>query len=265
MLLTRILTAIIGIPFIFACIYCGGVVFYGMMFFVSFLCVYEYLIILKKYTPHSFISLVMSTVFFIFLYFYKNFPVNKIIFSVIVMMIIFFGVEIFKGQPNLCIVRISSSFFGTFFIPLALIHMVYIRNLRSGMEFVFFIFIVIWTLDTAAYAFGKMFGKHKLAENISPKKTIEGAIAGVVFGIFGAVICRFLFMSNILTLWNSVILGSVIAIAGQFSDLCESIIKRDGDSKDSGRVVPGHGGVFDRFDSYIFTAPTVYYILKFLK
>ncbi|MDR2666256.1 MAG: phosphatidate cytidylyltransferase [Endomicrobium sp.] len=265
MLLTRILTAVIGIPFIFACIYCGGIVFYGMMFLVSFLCVYEYFVILKKYNPHTFISLVMSIMFFIFLCFSKNFPVNKIIFSVIVMSIILFGVEIFKGQPNLCIVRISSSFFGTFFIPLALMYMVYIRNLKGGMEFVFFIFIVIWTLDTAAYAFGKMFGKHKLAENISPKKTIEGAIAGVVFGILGAVICRFGFMSNILTLRNSIILGFVIAITGQFSDLCESIIKRDGDSKDSGRIVPGHGGVFDRFDSYIFTAPTVYYILKFLR
>ena len=86
------------------------------------------------------------------------------------MMIIFFGVEIFKGQPNLCIVRISSSFFATFFIPLALIHMVYIRNLRGGMEFVFFIFIVIWTLDTAAYAFGKMFCKHNLRRILVLKK-----------------------------------------------------------------------------------------------
>jgi len=265
MLLTRIVTAIIGMPFIFACIYYGRGVFYWMMFFISFLCVYEYLIILKKYNPHTSVSLVMTVAFFVFLYFFKDFPVDKLIVSVIVMMIVLFGVEIFKENPNLCIVRISSSFLGTFFIPLALIHMVYIRNLKDGKELVFFIFIVIWTLDTAAYVFGKILGKRKLAKNISPKKTREGAVAGIIFGVLGAVICRFGFMSNILTLLNSVILGFIIAIIGQFSDLSESIIKRDGDVKDSSRILPGHGGVFDRFDSYIFVAPVVYYVLKFLR
>ncbi|MDR1401167.1 MAG: phosphatidate cytidylyltransferase [Endomicrobium sp.] len=265
MLLVRVLTAITGIPLVFACVYCGGIVFYGMMFFVSFLCVYEYFIILKKYNPHIFVSLVMSAAFFIFLYFFKNSPIDKIIVSVIVMMIILFGVEIFKENPNLCIVRISLSFLGTFFIPLALMHMVYMRNLKIGMKLVFFVFIVVWTLDTAAYAFGKIFGRCKLARNISPKKTVEGVIAGIIFGILGAVTCRFGFMSNILTLRNSVILGFVIAVTGQFSDLSESIIKRDGGVKDSGRILPGHGGVFDRFDSYIFAAPTVYYVLKLLR
>jgi phosphatidate cytidylyltransferase len=259
------LTAIIGIPFILVCVYCGDIIFYGMTFFVSLFCVYEYLAILKKYNPHIFASLVMSAAFSIFLYFFKNFPVDKIMVSAVVMMIVFFGVEIFKENSNLCIVRISSSFWGTFFIPLALMHMVYIRNLKYGMELVFFIFIVIWTLDTAAYAFGKVLGKHKLVESVSPRKTVEGAIAGIIFGILGAIICRYGFMSNILTLWDSVILGFLIAVIGQFSDLSESIIKRDGDIKDSGRMLPGHGGVFDRFDSYIFTAPIIYYyVSKFL-
>jgi phosphatidate cytidylyltransferase len=131
------------------------------------------------------------------------------------------------------------------------------------MKLVFFLFIVVWFLDTAAYIFGTIFGKHKLTV-VSPKKTIEGAIAGIIFGILAAFLCRHIFMKKILTLYHSLMLGLIIAIVGQFSDLVESIIKRDGNIKDSGKIIPGHGGVFDRFDSYIFLAPFMYYILRSL-
>jgi phosphatidate cytidylyltransferase len=219
----------------------------------------------KKYNPHTDASLAMAAAFFGFLYFFKDFPVNKVIISAIVMMLVLFGIEIFGENPAFCIGRISSSFLGAFFIPLAFMHMVYIRDLHDGMKLVFFIFIVVWILDIMAYAFGKAFGKHKLAKNVSPKKTLEGAIAGIVFGVLVAVACKFMFMNNILTLQNAVILGLVITIAGQFSDLAESLIKRDGNVKDSGKIVPGHGGAFDRFDSYLFVAPAVYYVLQIFK
>jgi phosphatidate cytidylyltransferase len=207
----------------------------------------------------------MAAAFFVFLRFFRDFSADKVIVSAIVMMFVFFGIEIFRENPAFCIARISSSFLGAFFIPLALMHMIYIHNLNGGMKLVFFVFIVVWVLDTVAYAFGKVLGKHKLAKNVSPKKTLEGAIAGIIFGILAAVACRYIFMSNILTLQNAIILGFVIAVTGQFSDLAESLIKRDGNVKDSGKIVPGHGGVFDRFDSYLFAAPAVYYILQILK
>jgi phosphatidate cytidylyltransferase len=207
----------------------------------------------------------MAAMFFVFLHFFKNFPINKVVISAIIMIFVFFTIEIVGKNPDLCVVRISSSFFGAFFIPLSLVHMTYIRDLSSGMELMFFIFVVVWVLDTAAYVFGAIFGKHKLAKTISPKKTVEGAIAGIIFGILAAVVFRYVFMQNILTMWCSVVLGFVIAVVGQFSDLAESIVKRDGSFKDSGKMIPGHGGFFDRFDSYIFATPVVYYIFKFLK
>jgi phosphatidate cytidylyltransferase len=219
----------------------------------------------KKYNPHTNVSIVMASAFFIFLSFFRDFPADKVIVSAMVMMFVLFGIEIFGKNPTFCVGRIASSFLGAFFIPLALMHMVYIRNLNDGMKLVFFIFIVVWILDTMAYAFGKALGEHKLAKNVSPKKTLEGTIAGIVFGVLAAVICRRTFMSSFLTLQNAVILGLVIAVTGQFSDLAESLIKRDGNVKDSGKIVPGHGGVFDRFDSYLFASPAVYYILQVLK
>jgi phosphatidate cytidylyltransferase len=265
MLLTRILTAIVGIPIVFLCIFLGNIPFYLMMFIVSFFCVYEYLNIAKKYNPHMILSLVIAVLFFLFLKLFNNCPINEVAFSAIVIALVFFIKEIFGENPTSSVERIAVSFFGAFFIPLSLIHMVYLRNLYGGMEIIFFIFIVVWVLDTAAYAFGTMFGKHKLAQHISPKKTIEGAIAGVIFGVLTAIICRAVFMKDVLSVYGSLVLGFIIAVVGQFSDLCESLIKRDGGIKDSAKTIPGHGGFFDRFDSYIFVAPAIYYVLKFLK
>jgi phosphatidate cytidylyltransferase len=265
MLLARILTAIVGIPIVFLCIFLGNVLFYLMMFVVSFFCVYEYLNISKKYNPHVLISLVMAVLFFVFLQFFNNFTVNKVTFSAIVILLVLFVKEVFGENPKFAVERIAVSFLGAFFIPLSLMHMVYLRNLYGGREIIFFVFLVVWILDTAAYTFGFMFGKHKLVEHISPKKTVEGAIIGIIFGLLTAVICRTMFMSDILSMHDSIVLGFIISIVGQFSDLVESLIKRDGDIKDSGKTIPGHGGFFDRFDSYIFAAPAVYYVLKFLE
>jgi phosphatidate cytidylyltransferase len=207
----------------------------------------------------------MGAVFFIFMCFFKNFPLDKVMFSTVVMLVVFFMVEVFGKKPDLSMSRISISFIGAFFVPIAFIYMVYLRNFYCGMKLVFFIFIVVWVLDTASYAFGIMFGKHRLASNISPKKTVEGAVVGIIFGVFATVFCKYTFIKDMLTLQNSLILGIVISVVGQFSDLTESLIKRDGGTKNSGKIIPGHGGVFDRFDSYIFVAPAVYYILEIMR
>ncbi|MDR1941091.1 MAG: phosphatidate cytidylyltransferase [Endomicrobium sp.] len=265
MLLTRILTAIAGIPLIFACVYFGDLPFFIMMFIVSFFCVQEYLSIVKQYKPHAAASLILASAFFIFLCFFKEFPADKSAVCAIAMLFIFFVLEVFWGNPQLSVERISASFLGSFFLPLAFAHMVYLRQMTSGREIIFFLFLTVWILDTAAYAFGRMFGRHKLAPNVSPKKTIEGAAAGIVFGLLTAVICKYAFMDSVFTLPQILLLGLIISTVGQFSDLAESLVKRDGNIKDSGKIIPGHGGVFDRFDSYIFAAPAVYYFLLFIK
>ena len=120
-------------------------------------------------------------------------------------------------------------------------------------------------LDTGAYFIGKMFGKHKLASVISPKKTIEGAIAGVVTAIIVSLAYRHFFMQDIITNKDAIIFALAISFVGQFSDLAESLFKRDCNIKDSGNILPGHGGMLDRFDSYLFCAPIFYYLIQFMK
>jgi phosphatidate cytidylyltransferase len=275
MLSTRILTALVGIPIIFAAIYFGGIYFAGLMFIVSFFCVWEYLSLMQKYSPHKIIVLISASLFFIILSSSQQPNINLGFMAVdtaacfaVLILFILFAVEVFGKNTELCIQRIAVSFLGVFFLPLSLFFMTAIRDARysgsDAMKYVFLIFIVVWVLDTAAYAFGKMFGKHKLASNVSPKKTLEGAAAGVIFGVFAAIICKYIFIAD-LRLADAAAFGIILSVVGQFSDLAESLIKRDANIKDSGKTIPGHGGFLDRFDSYIFAAPAIYFYIFFIK
>ncbi len=127
---------------------------------------------------------------------------------------------------------------------------------------IIFIILIIWANDSFAYLIGKNFGKHKLFERISPKKTIEGFIGGLVFSIItGCVVSQF---SLSYTLMNWIIISIIVSILGTFGDLVESKFKRQANVKDSGTIMPGHGGLLDRLDSLFFLAPFVYLYLHFL-
>ncbi|WP_298951183.1 phosphatidate cytidylyltransferase [uncultured Nonlabens sp.] len=123
------------------------------------------------------------------------------------------------------------------------------------------IFAIIWTNDSFAYLFGKNFGKHKLMKRISPKKTIEGFLGGLVMAIAaGAGLYYYLHYIGIInyTVWDWMIIAFVVAFFGTIGDLIQSKIKRQAEVKDSGSIMPGHGGIFDRMDSIIFAAPFAY-------
>jgi phosphatidate cytidylyltransferase len=128
---------------------------------------------------------------------------------------------------------------------------------------VIMLFACIWICDTAAYFVGLGMGKHKLFERVSPGKTWEGAIAGFVAAVATAVAADWL-MVEYLTTSQSVIIGAIVGIFGQWGDLVESLFKRDAGVKDSSSLIPGHGGVLDRFDSLIFVSPLVYLYLDFI-
>jgi phosphatidate cytidylyltransferase len=124
------------------------------------------------------------------------------------------------------------------------------------------IFILIWTNDTFAYIVGKSIGKHKLYEKISPKKTIEGFIGGVLFSIIAGYFISKYYTESAIVIW--LIIAAIVAVFGTIGDLIESKFKRIAGVKDSGKIMPGHGGVLDRLDSIIFAAPFVYLFYKIL-
>jgi len=158
--------------------------------------------------------------------------------------------------------------FGFFYIGVLLANVYLVQSLEYGAFFVWFIFISAWACDTLAYFSGMFFGKRKLAPMLSPKKTIEGAIGGtlgaaIVSGAFGHMISTHVTMDVNLAVIGA-ILGLVGAIFAQFGDLSASAIKRHLGIKDYGNLIPGHGGILDRFDSVIFTAPLVYFVVQAL-
>ena len=139
-------------------------------------------------------------------------------------------------------------------------YFILIRNLPLGKELIFYVLFTIWALDTMAYLVGMTFGKHKLNPEISPKKTKEGAIGG----FSAAVIVSVGLLSSVFGVVHSLVLGAIIGVLGQCGDLYESLIKRTYKMKDSSNILPGHGGILDRADSFILLAPVVYYYLVFI-
>ena len=159
------------------------------------------------------------------------------------------------------IANVATTLLGIIYCGWFPLHLIFLRNLNcqrfdSGFGFVVLMFTAILLTDTGAYYIGRHFGKHKLAAVISPNKTIEGSIGGIVLAVLGAIIVGY-FIG--LEWYLSVIAGLLCTVFAQIGDLCESLIKRDAGVKDSGHSLPGHGGFLDRTDSFIFTIPVMYY------
>ncbi len=129
--------------------------------------------------------------------------------------------------------------------------------IADGPHLIFFLLIVVWIGDAGAYYIGKTFGRHRLSPRISPKKSIEGMFGGITTSIIAAIVIHFTFFPRF-PLVHAVIAGTVLSISGVVGDLAESMWKRSASVKDSGTLIPGHGGFLDRFDSIFFTAPILY-------
>jgi phosphatidate cytidylyltransferase len=173
------------------------------------------------------------------------------------------GVE---GQPAFAV---SITVAGALLCGATLAYAIFLRklvvgNAGLGTALLFFPVLLTWANDTFAYFFGRAFGKHKLIPRISPGKSVEGSVAGLIGTVvLGAVYARFVLASGGLpiTLLHGAIGGALVAIVAQVGDLVESMFKREAGVKDSGRLLPGHGGILDRFDSLYFTIPFAYVYL----
>jgi phosphatidate cytidylyltransferase len=154
--------------------------------------------------------------------------------------------------------EIAYAVLGFIYIPFLLMHLVMLRQTTYGWQWLLVIMLIVMTNDTAAYYTGSAFGKHRLYPLVSPKKSIEGALGGLVGSICGSLLAQFTFFPQ-LPLRDALLTAIVIGILGQTGDLFESLLKRSFGVKDSGNSIPGHGGVLDRLDSIIFAAPAMYY------
>jgi phosphatidate cytidylyltransferase len=148
--------------------------------------------------------------------------------------------------------------FSVLYVGLTLSTLVSTRALSAGEFFVCFVALVTWAADTGAYYAGTLWGTHLLAPSVSPKKTVEGLLGGMALATGSALLAQAWFVPQ-LSLLDALVLGILLTGSGLLGDLCESAIKRSVGVKDSGGILPGHGGMLDRLDSLLFTAPTFYY------
>ncbi len=153
---------------------------------------------------------------------------------------------------------------GLLYVTWFLGHLILVRSLDQGAMYIFFLAMVTWGTDSGGLFFGKAMGKRKLAPAISPNKTIEGAIGGLIFGILLGLISHVWFLP-VFSFKETIGLAFVMSIAGQIGDLVESMFKRANQVKDSSHLLPGHGGILDKIDSFIFTGPVLYYKLVYFR
>ena len=187
-------------------------------------------------------------------------PLPAILSVCLIYMICVFAATVFS-RGNLDYTVASSAFTGVFYVTVAFTSIVFLRDI--GKYFYLLVFVGAWVSDTFAYLCGRLFGKHKLIPEVSPKKTVEGAIGGVVFAglafvLYALVIKNFFDASVAPNYLVMMIAGMIIAVISQIGDLIASVIKRRFGIKDYGWVFPGHGGVLDRFDSVLLTAPVLW-------
>lgn len=152
--------------------------------------------------------------------------------------------------------------FGLLYIPLLLGHLIPLRLLDYGQEWIFLTLVVIMGCDSFAYFIGRQFGRRKLYEAVSPNKSIEGALGGLAGSVLAVLIAKYSFLP-FLGFIDGLMIGLLLGTAGQLGDLFESLLKRACGVKDSGNIIPGHGGMLDRLDSLLFAFPLVFYIARY--
>jgi len=177
----------------------------------------------------------------------------------------FLVIQIFTRPIKAGTYSIAITLFGLIYISFFFSHIILIKALKNGVYYIFFLNFVVMLNDATAYFGGVLFGKHKTNFPVSPNKSWEGYFSGVFFSIIGAIILNQVIVSfyqvTLFSLPEAGIVGFVFGILGSVGDLVESAMKRDSSIKDSGSIIPGHGGMWDVFDAMIFTIPIFYYYL----
>lgn len=282
----RILTAVVCAPILLGAMYLGGLYWLGLITLLILIGTFEFWRMMRNKgyeisLPAIYIGEIVMVGWILFTAYFlpaadsywasiganDMFGENLIAywdslgFAVAFLIVFFQSVFTF---PNIKPWDIGLTFLALIYVGWTMCHLILLGNIDKVL--LLYLFVAIWASDSGAYFTGMLCGRHKLAPNLSPKKTIEGAIGGVVCAIVLVwAVSMGLFAFEIVnvpfSVGKAIIFGGVIAVIGIVGDLAESLMKRMVDVKDSGNLLPGHGGILDRFDSIIMSAPFVYYLL----
>jgi len=263
----RVLVSVLTIPLILYISYSGGILFFIFVMFIALLSFYEFTSFIKKINIFANFWIGLSGVFFVLLN-GKYHYLDTYTFVLLLMLIISVS-ELFRNSGN-TVSNIGATLMGVLYIGFFASAIVGIREIyptvgglyvRGGF-LIISIFATIWICDSAAFFGGTALGKHKLFPRVSPKKSWEGAVFGFIFAV-GTMFFAKVLVLDFLSWKTVIVLGVIVGVFGQIGDLIESLIKRSANVKDSSNLIPGHGGIFDRFDSLLFTAPIIFLYLSY--
>ena len=265
MLKTRVISGIALVIILGGALYMGGYFLWTLLLFASIIGLIEFyraihsVNIGEKYrlSPLEMTGLVSSIAYYAVILLSKNdmTAIFVVILSVLAGMILYV-----LTYPKYKVSDTMMTVFGELYIPVML-SFIYLIWRDEGFKMTLLVFISSWACDTCAYFSGKALGKHKLAPVLSPKKSIEGSVGGVIGSAVLGVVFAFVFGFEP---WIIAVLCGAGGAISQFGDLFASAIKREHNIKDYGNLIPGHGGIMDRFDSVIITAPIIYILAEVL-
>lgn len=251
MLQKRILTAVVGIPIVGVCLYLGGFALQALIFAAVVVGLVEFARLIGPQVKRDY--LFAAGLSFILLSYGKLSTSNLMIWLFVHMLYFLIRTTFSSKKPFAA----AENILGVFYVAVPFSFMWLLRN-EYGFGWIVYGILVTWVTDTAAYFGGRKYGRRKLAPAISPNKSVEGAIWGGAAGmVLGGIYALWLGQP----LWAALLMSLVLSAAGQIGDLCESALKREKSVKDTGSILPGHGGILDRVDSLAFVLPLLYIFL----
>ncbi len=262
----RVIVSILSIPVIIGATYLGRYYFFGLVLAIASIAFIEFALMMKKKNISPNIPLGLLTVILLLADTFKPFVDD---YSVYLSLIIVLSViELFRDKGS-AILNMGSTLLGIFYIELLSGALINIREFYPPIGELYFrggfvlisVLATIWICDSAAFFGGTALGKHKLFPRVSPNKSWEGAAFGLVFAVLTMILSKIIVL-NFLSWTDVIVIGIIVGTVGQIGDLVESLFKRDAGVKDSSNLIPGHGGIFDRFDSVLFSAPVILLYMK---
>ena len=262
---TRIIVSVIAIPAIVLACYFGEYYFFAFVLVIGIISYYEFWLFVKKKDINANLIVGIISVGVIITNSYNSIIAHYPL--LIIILLLLTTIELFRNK-NSAIINLGTTllgilYFGLFASALLSIREIYQFDYAQGGLLIISIFASIWICDSAAFFGGTALGKHKLFPRVSPNKSWEGAIFGLLFAVIAMVISKVIVL-DFLSWLDVITIGLIVGIIGQIGDLIESLFKRDAGVKDSSTLIPGHGGIFDRFDSLLYSAPAVFLYIKYL-
>jgi phosphatidate cytidylyltransferase len=257
-LLSRILVTVVGLPVVLLIVYAGGWWLFALSAVAAVLALHEYALMTRSLRPvvlaayaGSLLALLGASLGGL------EWTVGGFLSTLVLAFILHWIADTRQSAT----IAIAATVLGVGWIGLCVAHLILLRDFTDGRLATFAVLLAVWAGDIGAFFAGRMIGRHKLAPRISPGKTWEGFVAGMIATVFVTFVALYDTRDEWLTIGQAVLLGLAIAVAAPLGDLFESLIKRDMGVKDSGRLLGGHGGILDRIDAQLFAAVAAFYVI----